>query len=490
MLEKLSMLINGNACNAIGNQWLESINPYTGEAWVQIPRGDKRDANAAVDAAAAALKGPWGQMTASQRGLLLLRLADLIEENATMLAEIEVRDNGKLMVEMAGQTRYMASWYRYYGGLADKIEGSVIPSDKPDIFNYTKREPVGVVACITPWNSPLLLLAWKLAAALAAGCTAVIKPSEFTSASTMVFARLFAQAGFPAGVINVVTGFGKDVGAPLVTHPKVAKVAFTGSDETGRRLYQQAAASMKSVVLELGGKSPNIVFADADLDNAVNGVISGIFAASGQTCIAGSRALVQRSIHDRFVERLVERAATAQMGDPALAETQVGPVTTPPQFQKVLDYIAIAKSEGAKCVLGGRPRPDLAGGQFVEPTIFTEVKNEMRIAQEEVFGPVLAIIPFEDEEDAIRIANDSIYGLAAGVWTMDTARMFRMSNALEAGTIWVNTYRAVSYTSPFGGFKQSGLGRESGIDAINAFLETKSVWINLAGKVGNPFVLK
>ena len=349
-----------------------------------------------------------------------------------------------------------------------------------------------MVVAIIPWNSPLLLLAWKLAPALAAGCTVVIKPSEFTSASTLEFVKLIEQAGFPPGVVNVVTGFGAEVGMPLVEHPLVAKVAFTGSDATGQRIYEAAARGLKRVTMELGGKSPNIVFDDAHLDNAMKGVISGIFAATGQTCIAGSRLLVQRSIHGEFVEKLVAFAKTAKMGNPMDLGTQVGPVTNKPQFEKVLKYIDIAKGEGAQPVLGGAraTQPECGEGWFVEPTIFTGVRNAMRIAQEEVFGPVLAVIPFEDEDEAVAIGNDVAYGLAAGVWTQNMRRAFVMSERLQAGTVWVNTYRAVSYLSPFGGYKRSGLGRESGQEMIKEYLQVKSVWISTATEVPNPFVLR
>jgi aldehyde dehydrogenase (NAD+) len=360
------------------------------------------------------------------------------------------------------------------------------------MLNYTRYEPLGVVAAITPWNSPLLLTAWKLAPALAAGNTVVLKPSEFTSASVLEFMKLIEQAGFPPGVVNVVTGFGPDVGTPLVEHPLVAKVAFTGSDRTGTLIYQTAARGLKRVSMELGGKSPNIVFDDAQMENAVKGVVSGIFAATGQTCIAGSRLLVQQSIHDQFVDKLVAFAKTAKMGDPMSLDTQVGPVTNPPQFKKILDYIDIAKGEGAKPVLGGNKatRPECGDGWFVEPTIFTRVKNSMRIAQEEVFGPVLAVIPFKDEEEAVAIGNDVVYGLAAGVWTQSMRRSIMMAERLQAGTVWVNTYRAVSYLSPFGGYKRSGLGRESGQEMIKDYMQVKSVWISTATEVPNPFILR
>ena len=360
------------------------------------------------------------------------------------------------------------------------------------MFTYTKREPLGVVVAITPWNSPLLLLTWKLAPALAAGNTIVIKPSEFTSCSTLALMDLVREAGFPDGVINTVTGFGSEIGAALVEHPRVAKVAFTGGDATGAAVYAAAAKGIKHVTLELGGKSPNIVFADANIDDAVKGAISGIFAASGQTCIAGSRLLVQRSAYDEVSSKIVALARTARLGDPMERTTQVGPITTQPQREKVLHYMEVGRGEGARCLLGGGTpsSPELARGWFVEPTIFGEVSNSMRIAREEVFGPVLSIIPFEDDEEAIEIANDTLYGLAAGVWTSNIRRAFVMADRIRAGTVWVNTYRAVSFMAPFGGYKQSGIGRENGQGAIEEYLQTKCVWINLAEGVPDPFVMR
>jgi len=492
-LAKYKMFIGGEWVDAASGETFESDNPFTGRPWALVPRGNVQDADRAVRAAHKAFSsGEWPRLTPSKRGALLRKLADLIGEKSKFLAEMEVRDNGKLYAEMSAQTAYMAQWYYYYGGLADKIEGHVIPSDKPDMFNFTRYEPLGVVAAIIPWNSPLLLVAWKLAPALAAGNTVVLKPSEYTSASTLEFMKLIEQAGFPPGVVNVVTGYGADVGMPLVEHPLVAKVAFTGSDRTGTLIYQTAAKGLKRVSMELGGKSPNIVFDDAHMENAVKGVVSGIFAATGQTCIAGSRLLVQRTIHDAFVEKLVAFARTARMGDPMSLDTQVGPVTNPPQFKKILDYIDVARGEGAKPVLGGgrASRPECGSGWFVEPTIFTGVKNSMRIAQEEVFGPVLAVIPFDDEEEAIAIGNDVVYGLAAGVWTQNMRRALTLSERLQAGTVWVNTYRAVSYLSPFGGYKRSGLGRESGQEMIKDYMQVKSVWISTATEVPNPFILR
>ncbi|MFL9998720.1 aldehyde dehydrogenase [Paraburkholderia sediminicola] len=492
-MERYRLYIDGKNCDPDGGEWFSSESPFTGKPWAEVPRGGPSDIERAVTAAHRAfVSGSWPELTASARGLLLHRLADRLAAEASRLAAIEVRDNGKLYAEMHAQLNYLPQWFRYYGGLADKVQGSVIPLDKKGYFNYTRHEPLGVVAVITPWNSPLMLLAWKLAPALAAGCTVVIKPSEFTSASTLAFVQLLEEVGFPPGVVNVVTGFGNEVGAALVSHPLVKKITFTGADATGRRINEQAARDFKHVSLELGGKSPNIVFDDANLDDAVNGAVAGIFAATGQTCIAGSRLLVQDGIHDEFVRRVVRLAETARMGDPMETGTQVGPITTRPQYDKVLSYIGIARAEGATLALGGHPadRPECGNGWFIEPTIFTNVDNRMRIAQEEVFGPVLSVIRFKDEEEAVEIANDVRFGLGAGVWTSDIGRAFRMAERIQSGTVWVNTYRAVSYMSPFGGYKDSGLGRENGIEAINDFLQTKSVWINTGAPTGNPFVMR
>ena len=490
-LPTYDMFIGGHWVPAAGGALFDSDDPFRGEPWARIPRGTAADVDRAVRAAHAAFtSGPWPRLTATQRGGLLRRLGDLVTGRSRALAETEVRDNGKLFAEMSMQTAYMAQWYHYYGGLADKIEGAVLPTDKADTFNYTRYEPLGVVAAIVPWNSPLLLMAWKLAPALAAGNTVVVKPSEYTSASTLEFMKLVEEAGFPPGVVNVVTGFGPEVGTPLVEHPLVAKVAFTGSDATGQRIYESAARGMKRVSMELGGKSPNIVFDDAEMEDAIKGAISGIFAATGQTCIAGSRLLVQERIHDEFLDRLVAFARGARMGNPMDAQTQIGPVTNRAQFEKILDYIDVARAEGATAVLGGAraTRPECGGGWFVEPTIFRGVRNSMRIAQEEVFGPVLAVIPFHDDEEAIALGNDVAYGLAAGVWTQSMRRALHMAERLQAGTVWINTYRAVSYLSPFGGYKRSGIGRESGQEMIKEYLQVKSVWISTAADVPNPFI--
>lgn len=489
----LGLYIDGRSRPSASGRFFDSSDPFTGEVWSRAPSATAEDVDEAVRAAHRAFTGgPWADMTPTRRGRLLYRLADLVEANADRLGELEVRDNGKLLAEMLGQVRYLPEWFRYYGGLADKIEGVVTPAERPGIMHHIRYEPVGVVAAIVPWNSPLVLTVWKLAPALAAGNTVVVKPSEYSSASMLYLASLFEEAGFPPGVLNVVTGVGSEVGEALANHPLVERIAFTGGEGGGRAVYQAAAKSFKRVSLELGGKSANIVFDDADLDDAVKGAVAGIFAAAGQTCMAGSRLLVQDSIHDAFVDRLVSFVSQARLGDPLLPDTDIGPIATPPQFRKILDYIEIAKREGATCVLGGAQAegPALGNGLFVKPTIFTNVHNGMRIAQEEVFGPVLSVIRFRTDDEAVRIANDTAYGLAAGVWTQSLDRAINLPPRLRAGTVWVNAYRVVSYLAPFGGFKNSGIGRENGKDAIREYLEAKSVFINTRRGVPSPFVMR
>jgi aldehyde dehydrogenase (NAD+) len=492
-LSTYQMLINGEWVNATSGRFFESFNPYTGKPWAVMPDGQEEDVDRAVEAARRALDNPdWKRMGPMQRGHLLRRFADLLRDNAEHLALVETRDNGKLIREMLGQARALASYYHYYAGLADKILGETIPLENTLVFNYTLREPVGVVAIITPWNSPLLILSFSLAAALAAGNTVVVKPSEHASASTLEFARLAREAGFPAGVFNVVTGFGKTAGGALVRHPGVNKIVFTGGAETGKAIAQMASSNITPVLLELGGKSPNIVFEDASIPDAVNGCIAGIFAASGQTCLAGSRLLLHEKIHDEFVGRLVERTKTIRLGDPSKTESEMGPIATTDQLRKVQDFVESAIKEGAELVYGGkRPEdPALGQGWFYMPTIFGGMRNDMYLAQEEVFGPVLAILKFREEEEAIALANQTRYGLAAGVWTNHVKRAHRVARAIKAGTVWINTYRALSYASPFGGYKQSGYGREMGLEALREFTQVKSVWVDLAETVPDPFVIR
>lgn len=485
-LKHYGHFIGGQEQEPAAGVWLPTENPYTGQAWAMIARGDAADVDTAVCSARAAFDGEWGALMPSERGRLMRRFADLLIRDAARIAEIEQRDNGKLAAEVVSQTRYVGDYFHYYAGLADKIESRVLPTDKKGVFAYTRHVPKGVIGIITPWNSPLTLTSWKLAPALAAGCTAVIKPSEYTSASMIEVAALFMEAGFPAGTVNAITGLGGEVGEALVTHPGVAHIGFTGG-EIGWRIYELAARSRKTVTLELGGKSPNIVFDDADLDQAVKGVVSGIFAATGQSCQAGSRLLVQDTIKDVFLDKLIAFASSAKMGDPASMDTQIAPVATRPQFEKILSYIELGKAEGATIVMGGHARPDL-GPQFIEPTIFTNVRNDMRIAQEEIFGPVLCVMSFKDEDEALQIGNDTRFGLAGGVWTQNLKRAMRMTEGLHAGTVYVNNYRATSFTSPFGGFKDSGIGRESGPEAVHEYLETKTVWLSSDLDVPNPFI--
>jgi (Z)-2-((N-methylformamido)methylene)-5-hydroxybutyrolactone dehydrogenase len=475
-------------------KYLESINPATGAGWYRFADCGAEDVNRAVRSARRAFESPgWRDMPAAERGALLRRIADGIGAAAEELALTESRDNGKLLREMRTQLQNLPAFWNYFAGWPDKLEGSVPPPGNATTLNYLRREPVGVVAAITPWNSPLLVTTYKLAPALAAGNTVVLKPSEHATASVLLFMRVLEEAGVPSGVVNVITGSGSSAGDALVSHPGVDLISFTGGDSGGRSVAARAAQRSVRTLLELGGKSPHLVFNDADPHNAAIGVMSGVFAAAGQSCVAGSRCFVQRGIYDEVVGRIVDGAGRIRLGDPTDPATDVGPVAFAGQLDKVLSYVDIARGEGARVTVGGR-RADadqLAAGYFVEPAVIEGVTNGMRIAQEEVFGPVLAVIPFDDEDDAVRLANDIPFGLAAGVWTSNLSRAHRVAHRIDAGTVWVNTYRNQTPGVPIGGFKASGYGKENGRLAMEEFTRVKSVWINLDEEpASDPFVMR
>ncbi|MBE2276753.1 MAG: aldehyde dehydrogenase [Rhodobacteraceae bacterium] len=468
-------------------KYFDTVSPISGETWAQIAECGAADVALAVGAASTCFETVWSRLSPTARGKALLRFAEVIAEHARQIAEIETCDNGKLLKETSAQLGVVPDWFRYFGGLADKIEGRVVPLNGIEAFGMTKYEPLGVVGVITPWNSPVLLTTLAVAPALAAGNTVVIKPSEVASASVLEFALLARKAGLPDGAINVVTGFG-EAGAALTDHPDVRQMTFTGGEGIGRRVAAAAAGRVAPTVMELGGKSANIVFADANLDQAEAGVLAGIFGAGGQTCIAGSRTLIQRPVFEAMRARLATRAGRIRLGDPMEATTEMGPLVSADHRKLVVSKIAAAVAGGARLVAGGNA-PDRPG-YFLEPTIVEAGDAQDYIMQNEVFGPVLALYPFDTEDEAVRIANASPYGLAAGVWSRDVARCHRMVDALKAGTVWVNMYRAMTFNMPFGGFKQSGYGRLNGQEAIMNYLQTKAVWIDRSDRVQDPFSLK
>jgi len=471
----------------IGNSWqnaadgatFATVNPATGEVITDVAEARAKDVDRAVAAARAAMVDPaWRRVNPHKRSTLLWKLADAIEVNADEIARLETADNGKPYFESRNvDLPSVVENFRYFAGLADKVQGSTIPVAGP-FFNYTLREPVGVVGVITPWNFPLSLAAWKVAPALACGNAVVLKPAEQTPLTALILGELAAEVGFPEGVLNVVPGFGPTAGSALVRHPDVDAIAFTGSTEVGRTVMREASDTLKKVSLELGGKSPNIVFADAELKAAVRGASSGIFYGKGEVCAAGSRILVERAVYDEFVERMADRAGQMTVGDPMEPTTRLGAIVSEDQLDRILGYVEAGKTDGARLVAGGERTSVNGRGNFVTATVFADVHPEMRIAQEEIFGPVAAVMPFEGVEDALEKANGTIYGLAAGVWTRDVGKAHRVASELQAGTVWVNTYNQYDSGSPFGGYKQSGFGRDLGWEAaLEKYTQAKSVWV-------------
>ncbi len=486
------LYIDGEFCAARDGAVLDSINPATGETWARVAVAGEADVNRAVAAAQRALyEGPWAATTATQRGKLLYRLAELVAANAERLGDIETTDSGKLARETRAQTAYVGDYYRYYAGLADKIQGATLPIDKPDMHVYTLREPIGVVAAVVPWNAQMFLTATKLAPALAAGNTVVLKASEDAPAPMLEFARLVDQAGFPPGVINVINGYGEPCGRALTAHPDVARVAFTGGPPAARRIIENTANNFAVVSLELGGKSPMLVFDDADIDGAVNGIIAGNFGATGQSCVAGSRVFIHERIYDEILERVCDRAARINIGDPLDLEVDMGPLATRRQLDHITEAVAASAAQGAQILHGGKQPEQFDRGWYFEPTVIACADQNVRTVQEEMFGPVLSALRFREEEEAIAYANDTRFGLGAGVFTRDVARALRVSKRIRSGIVWVNTYRAISPISPFGGYKQSGYGREAGIDVINDYTRTKAVWISTSQvPMADPFIMR
>ncbi len=481
------LFIGGEWVVARSGRTIRSIDPATEEIWAEVPEADAADIDAAVDAARAALEGPWGRLTATARGELLQKLAALLRRDAQRLAEIESRDNGKPVRDTLGEVRRAADWLSFFAGAADKLNGTQIPFH-PDALAYTRDEPLGVVAAILPWNSPISLCSWKLGPALATGNTIILKPAEQTPVSLLEIGRLVAEAGFPAGVVNVVPGYGAVAGAALSGHTGVDKVSFTGDHRTAQKIMQAASVNLKRCSFECGGKSPYIVFADADLDRALSVAVHSAFRSTGQSCSAASRLFVAREVYDDFAAAFTERAGRIRVGLPADSATHIGPQTSAEQRDKSEMYIALARDSGARLLAGGGRPAHLARGYFVEPTVFADVDSQSRLAQEEVFGPVAALIPFDGEDEVVALANGTSYGLVGGLWTSDVARAHRVAARLESGFVSVNTFRPVHYMLPYGGYKLSGLGRENGFDALREFTQTKTVVVDFAAaSPADPF---
>jgi len=489
-MEQFKHYINGKFSSGVDH--FETLNPANAKPWATFPAASEEESNMAIESAHDALyKGPWAEYTATERGKLLHKLGDLISKHANELGELETRDSGKLAIETRSQSKYVADYYYYYAGLADKIQGEVLPIDKPNMRVFTTREPIGVVVAIVPWNAQLFLSATKIAPALAAGNTVVVKASEQAPAALFKLAELVDKAGFPPGVINILTGFGEPCGRIITSHAKVARVAFTGGSEVAKHIVRNTAENFAHVSLELGGKSPMLIFDDCDIEGAVNGIIAGNFGASGQSCVAGSRVFIQKSIHSKILRKIKERAKAIIVGDPLDKKTQVGPLATAYQVERACDVIDKSLKQGAKIVFGGK-RPDhLSAGWYFEPTLLDCPNQAIDCVSTELFAPVISAITFDTEEEAIEMANDSDFGLGAGVFTENLARAHRVSQKIHSGIVWVNTYRAISPISPFGGFKQSGGSREAGMDAIHEYTRTKTTWINTSPEpMGNPFVIR
>ena len=489
-MEQFKHYINGKFSSGVDH--FETLNPANGKPWATFPAASEEESNMAIESAHNALyKGPWAEYTATERGKLLHKLGDLISKHANELGELETRDSGKLAVETRAQSKYVADYYYYYAGLADKIQGEVLPIDKPNMRVFTTREPIGVVVAIVPWNAQLFLSATKIAPALAAGNTVVVKASEQAPAALFKLAELVDKAGFPPGVINILTGFGEPCGRVITSHAKVARVAFTGGSEVAKHIVRNTAENFAHVSLELGGKSPMLIFDDCDIEGAVNGIIAGNFGASGQSCVAGSRVLIQKSIHSKILSKIKERAKTIIVGDPLDKKTQVGPLATVHQVERAYDVIDKSLKQGAKIVFGGKRPVHLSEGWYFEPTLLDCPNQTIDCVSTELFAPVISAITFDTEKEAIEMANDSDFGLGAGVFTENLARAHRVSQKIHSGIVWVNTYRAISPISPFGGFKQSGGSREAGMDAIHEYTRTKTTWINTSPEpMGNPFVIR
>lgn len=483
-----TLLIGGEWVRPHSGRMIASIDPSTEEVWAEVAEADETDVAVAVEAAREAMRGPWRtRIPASQRGVLLHRLADLMRRDASKLAEIESRDNGKTFKDTLGEVQRAADWLVYFAGAADKIHGEEIPF-RPGAHAYSRREPIGVVSAILPWNSPILLASWKLGPALAAGNAIILKPAELTPVSTMELGRLAVEAGFPAGVVNVVPGYGNLAGAALTSHPGVNKISFTGEHRTAQEIMRSAATTLKRLTFECGGKAPHIIFADADLDRALSVAVHSAFRSTGQSCSLGSRVFVERPVYEQMVDRVAARAERIRVGMPMESRSHIGPQTSAEQLAKTERYIQLGRDQGARLVTGGTRPTHLDKGYFIAPTVFADVDNRSRLAQEEIFGPVLAMIPFDSEDEVIAMANDVQYGLVGGLWTNDLGRAFRVAEQIEAGTVTVNTFRPAHWMLPYGGYKLSGIGRENGLEVLNHYTEVKTIVMDFAAEVpADPF---